>query len=168
MKTFYKLSFILLVGGYFCFSLIQLSDPGINYIDELKKRSNLSQVINFNEVDCSNQNFILGKRVVMDSTILGVSNFKGSYLVKTEVANKCGKKIFAILKCTSNDIQKINTSKNNHGFLTAYINKIESSNPIAIGDSIEGNNIFLKGEEVLILSGTFLDFSEMNFYKDAI
>lgn len=168
MKSLYKIIFVLFIGGYFCLSLIQLSDPGINYVEELKKMSNLSQVVNFSEIDCASQNIILGKRVLMDSTILGVTSYKDSYLVKTEIANNCGKKVFAFLKCTSDDIQKMNTRIINRGYLTAYINKIESSNPIAIGDSIDGNNIFLKGEEILILSGTFLDFSEMNFYKDVI
>lgn len=168
MKTLYKIIFVLFAGGYFYLSLIQLSDQNINYVEELMNKTRGSLVINFNEIDCSNPHLVLGKKVVMDSTLLGIYNKEGSYYVKTEVANNCGKKVFAFLKCSTDDIQKMNTRNINRGYLTAYINKIESSNPIAIADSIDKNNILLKGEEILILSGAFLDFSEMNIFKDAI
>ena len=167
----------LIILGYIIFSLLTLTycskqqNNGGKSYDQFVKLSletaqNLAYNYNAELFDCKQIDFILNKKVVADSTIIGTIKRNGSYFLKALVNNSCGKNIYTTLTCSQDIIEHYNRIKSNHVYLAAKILRIENLNTITEIDSLDGKSKYLSRNNSVMLSGECLAFAEIPIYSN--
>lgn len=166
----------LFVLIYVIFSLVTLTNcsnrhnnGNISYDQFVQRNQETAQQLiqqnNAELFDCKQIDFILNKKVVADSTIIGTIKKNGSYYLKALINNSCGKNICTTLNCSEEIVDRYNKTKSNHVFLAAKITKIENVNTIAEVDSLDGRSIYLNRNNSVMLSGECLAFAEIPIYS---
>lgn len=165
----------IFVLSYVIFSLLTLTNcikqhnnDSISYDQFVQRNQETAQQLiqqnNAELFDCKQIDFILNKRVVADSTIIGTFKRRGNYFLKALINNSCSKNIYTTLTCSEEVVERYNSIKSNHVFLAAKITKIENVNTIAEVDSLDGKSIYLNRNNSVMLSGECLALAEIPIF----
>jgi len=175
MKNIFKYLIKLFLAGYFSISIFSLNNCTNAKNEELSyysyKQSNIDTAKKLlydykaQLFDCNNINEALNKSVLLDSTIINSQN-NGDYgFLKTVVNNSCGRKIYAYLKCSKEQLNHYSQFISNHAFVVAKINKIDSIKTIAEADSLGDKTIYIKGNNSILLTAECLALQEIPIYN---
>jgi len=165
----------IFVLSYVIFSLLTLTNcikqhnnDNISYDQFVQRNQETAQRLVYQNkaelFDCKQIDFILNKKVVADSTIIGIVKRNGSYYLKAVINNSCGKNIYTTLNCSKEIVERYNKTKSNHIFLAAKITKIEKLNLIAEADSLDGRSVYLNRNNSVMLSGECLALAEIPIF----
>jgi hypothetical protein len=137
-----------------------------NYLQSNKEKARvLLQKFHAQMFDCQNYSSILTRPVVMDSTIVSLSKYNGSYFLKALVKSDCNKKVYASLKCSKEIFNQYKNAKECRAFIVSSIQRINEANPVSEVDSIDGRvKIFGSGNST-ILTGECLALTEIPEYS---
>jgi len=176
MQRFSKILLEIIGAGYLCFSIITYTNCTNNSQEkeqpfehfkqtDLKSAQLLSQKFNAQMFDCEKTDAILNKTVVLDSAQMGISERNGKYFLKAQINKCCGKKVFAMLECSRDILEKYSQLKTNHIFAAASTSRIDNLSVIAEADSIDGKTKFFKTNNSLLLTGECLAVAEIPNYS---
>lgn len=134
-------------------------------IDQLNSAKQKTASLMLREFDAeifnANSKQILNRPVVLDSTLIGITEKAGQYFLRAEVKLKGRQKYFAELKCTPEIADTFYRTKSNSALIAAKISRIDDCAMLAEADSLDGNRSQFNLGKSILLSGECLALVEI-------
>ncbi|MCX6169808.1 MAG: hypothetical protein NTX65_10740 [Ignavibacteriales bacterium] len=99
--------------------------------------------------------------VLLDSTLIGVSQKEGNYFLRAKVNFKSSIKYFAELKCSKEIADLYKRTKSNSAYITAKITRIDNLSLVADADSLDGKLHQINLGKSILLTGECLALAEI-------
>ena len=115
----------------------------------------------------ANSKQIFSRPVLLDSTLIGVSQKDGNYFLRAKVNAAGGVKYFAELKCSKEIANLYNHTKSNSAYIAAKITRIDNSSIVAEADSLDGKSTQINLGKSILLGGECLALAEIPTYTNA-
>lgn len=174
-----KLSGKIFPGGlllaYITVSFITLSNCAkkndFSALDQLRSsKKEIANLLRFKyaaEDFDANSKQIFSRPVLLDSTLIGVSQKEGNYFLKAKVNSAGGVKYFAELKCSKETANLYNRTKSNSAYIAAKITRIDDSFIVAEADSLDGKLTQINLGKSILFCGECLALAEIPTYINA-
>lgn len=169
MRLFSKILPNVLVLGYVAISLLSLSNctskndyTTNDRLNSAKQKTATLLLQKYNtELFNINSEQILNRPVVLDSTLIGITEKGGRYFLRAEVNLNSSKRCFAELKCSPEIVDSYRRTKSNSVFIAAIISRIDDCSRFAETDSLDGKNSQFNLGKSILLGGECLAISEI-------
>ena len=168
-----KLSGKIFPGGlllaYVAVSFIALSNcskrNGFSTNDQL--RSSKKEIANLLRHKYNAENFdvnskqIFSRPVLLDSTLIGISQKDGNYFLRAQVNTGGSIKYFAELKCSKVIANLYCRTKSNYAYIAAKITRVDNLSLVAEADSLDGKLAQINLGKSILLGGECLALAEI-------
>ncbi|MHB8928986.1 MAG: hypothetical protein ACYC4T_07420 [Melioribacteraceae bacterium] len=106
-------------------------------------------------------NHIFSRPVLLDSTLIGISQKDGNYFLRAQVNTGSSIKYFAELKCSKVIADLYSRTKSNYAYITAKITRIDNLFLVAEADSLDGKSAQINLGKSILLGGECLALAEI-------
>jgi hypothetical protein len=99
--------------------------------------------------------------VLLDSTLIGISQKEGNYFLRAQVNTGSSIKYFAELKCSKVIADLYSRTKSNYAYVAAKITRIDDLSLVAEADSLDGKSAQINLGKSILLGGECLALAEI-------
>lgn len=109
----------------------------------------------------ANSKQIFFRPVLLDSTLIGISQKEGNYFLRAQVNTGGSIKCFAELKCSKVIADLYCRTKSNFAYIAAKITRIDNLSLVAEADSLDGKSVQINLGKSILLGGECLALAEI-------
>jgi hypothetical protein len=115
------------------------------------------------EIFNCNEEKLLNKPVVLDTTLLRVSQMGDDIFLNAKIKTNCVKQYFVHLKCTREVFEQYSKTKTNDVIVAANLTRMDNEKIIVNADSLEGDSPAISLGETVIFTGECLAIREVKW-----
>lgn len=108
-----------------------------------------------------NSKQIFSRPVLLDSTLIGISQKDGNYFLRARIKTASQIKYFAELKCSKEIADLYSRTRSNYAYLAAVITRIDDQFVVAEADSLDGKSAQFNLGKSILLGGECLALAEI-------